>query len=276
MGMTDPRNHEDTYLEVLGPKRYSHVDLEKFTSNFSESNIVGSGGYGVVYKGHLPNGVHVAIKKLETRTTLLRHLWLKSKQWAGNVLLDKNLSPKITDFEMAKLINRDVSHVPLTRTRGTQGYNAPETWMPRSQVTYKCDVYSFGMLLFEVLGKRNNGEEEYWFPGRVWDSFKSGLQKHMLRDIGITKENRRNAELLAMVAFWCAQFKPEDRPAMSDVVLMLEKRIQVVAPPLLFPFWQSSTSSMLPSPEEVSEDDLQGSNDGRYDFLLFYVRANNN
>ncbi|KAF5186131.1 Receptor-like protein kinase [Thalictrum thalictroides] len=165
---------------------------------------------------------------------------------AGNVLLDKNLSPKITDFGLAKLMKRDVSRVPLSRIRGTVGYNAPETWMPSSEVTYKCDVYSFGMMLFEVLGRRRNGEGENWFPQQVWENYKNGQLDKIIKECGITEKDSENAKILSTVALWCAQYTPEIRPSMSDVVLMLQKKIPVGTPPYPFQFRQSLDSSVLP------------------------------
>ncbi|PIA40520.1 hypothetical protein AQUCO_02500317v1 [Aquilegia coerulea] len=172
---------------------------------------------------------------------------------AGNVLLDKRFSPKITDFGLAKLMSREVSRAPLTRTRGTLGYNAPETWMPGSQVTSKCDVYSFGMMLFEILGKRNNGQGANWFPQQVWEKFKFGQLDNIIKECGIMEKDRENAKRLSRVALWCTQYTPEIRPSMSEVVMMLENKIPVGMPPYPFQFFQSSDSSILSSLEVILE-----------------------
>jgi serine/threonine protein kinase len=87
-----------------------------------------------------------------------------------NVLLGAGLEPKVSDFGLARLCDREDTHLTITGARGTPGYAAPELWM-LLPVTHKCDVYSCGMLLFETLGRRRNlelglhaRESQEWYP----------------------------------------------------------------------------------------------------------------
>ncbi|XP_006656184.1 putative receptor protein kinase ZmPK1 [Oryza brachyantha] len=79
-----------------------------------------------------------------------------------NILLGENMEPKIADFGLAKLLNRDGSNKDVSRIRGTRGYLAPE-WLYSLPITAKVDVYSFGVVLLELLkGARVSelGQEE--------------------------------------------------------------------------------------------------------------------
>ncbi|XP_051199966.1 putative receptor protein kinase ZmPK1 [Lolium perenne] len=67
-----------------------------------------------------------------------------------NILLDEKMEPKITDFGLAKLLNRGGSNKSVSRIHGTRGYIAPE-WVSSAQITAKVDVYSFGVVLLELL-----------------------------------------------------------------------------------------------------------------------------
>lgn len=73
-----------------------------------------------------------------------------------NILLDDNLCPKVSDFGLAKLCEKRESILSLLDTRGTIGYIAPELFSRiYGRVSYKSDVYSYGMLVLEMIGARN-------------------------------------------------------------------------------------------------------------------------
>lgn len=155
----------------------------------------------------------------------------------GNVLLDPKLSPKVADFGLAMLCNRDSTHVVMSGCRGTPGYAAPELWTPYP-VTYKCDVYSFGMLLFEIVGRRRNhvaelsGTSQEWLPRWAYERFEKGELNEMLAVVGVTaEEDKVTAERMVKVALWCVQYLPNTRPMMSSVVRMLEGGVKIDEPP---------------------------------------------
>ncbi|KAL4654689.1 hypothetical protein ACB092_01G398600 [Castanea dentata] len=151
-----------------------------------------------------------------------------------NILLDANFLPKVADFGLAKLSNREKTHITMTGGRGTPGYAAPEMWMPYP-ITQKCDVYSFGMLLFEIIGKRKNldgslPESQEWFPMLAWKKFEHGELEELSIVSGIEEKHREAAERMMKVAFWCVQYRPESRPLMSVVVKMLEGAVEIPTP----------------------------------------------
>ncbi|XP_047970529.1 rust resistance kinase Lr10-like [Salvia hispanica] len=143
-----------------------------------------------------------------------------------NILLDDKFVPKISDFGLAKLCAANKEALTLTSVRGTVGYVAPEL-INRSigAVSYKADVYSFGMLLMEMasLNKnlaRNNDESSKYFPNWIYDRLNQGRDI----DIGHVDENgdRYIGRKITIVALWCIQMSPDNRPSMKKVLEMLE------------------------------------------------------
>ncbi|KAL8228633.1 hypothetical protein R6Q59_000564 [Mikania micrantha] len=152
----------------------------------------------------------------------------------GNILLDSNFCAKVADFGLAKLCNRDSTHITMTRVRGTPGYAAPELWL-HLPVTHKCDVYSFGMLLFEIVGRRKNmdsslSDSQQWFPIRVWGKYENTQLKDLMTEYEIEEKDHEVVGRMLKVALCCVQYKPEFRPSMSIVVKMLEGVLEVPEP----------------------------------------------
>ncbi|PHT90941.1 hypothetical protein T459_06054 [Capsicum annuum] len=152
-----------------------------------------------------------------------------------NILLDENFIPKISDFGLAKLYPTDNSIVTLTAARGTIGYVAPEL-ISRSigAISYKADVYSFGMLLMEMLDlKRNVAANEenssQYFPYWIYDKFNKG--KEVVVDEEANDDEKEMARKMSLVALWCIQTNPVQRPSMSKVVEMLEGEVEVLQVP---------------------------------------------
>ncbi|MQL95120.1 hypothetical protein Taro_027784 [Colocasia esculenta] len=145
-----------------------------------------------------------------------------------NILLDDSYHPKVADFGMAKLVARDLSRV-LTTMRGTIGYLAPE-WITGLPITPKADVYSFGMVLFELVSGRRNtmmvgdgGAAASYFPLLAALEINGGgdvlrLLDHRLWGDADVKELTR----ACMAACWCVQEDESCRPTMGEVVRILE------------------------------------------------------
>ncbi|CAN4083699.1 unnamed protein product [Withania somnifera] len=152
-----------------------------------------------------------------------------------NILLDENFIPKISDFGLAKLYPTDNSIVTLTAARGTIGYVAPEL-ISRSigAISYKADVYSFGMLLMEMLDLKRNvvANEEtssQYFPYWIYDKFDKG--KEIVEDEEANDDEKKMVRKLSLVALWCIQTNPAQRLSMSKVVEMLEGEAEVLKVP---------------------------------------------
>ncbi|XP_042407214.1 cold-responsive protein kinase 1-like [Zingiber officinale] len=161
---------------------------------------------------------------------------------ASNILLDKDLTPKIADFGLAKLLPANITHVS-TRVAGTIGYLAPE-YAIRGQVTRKADIYSYGILLLEIVSGRCNTNARLPYqdqnllertPGitngllvlQTWALYESGKLLDII-DTSLTDElDAEEACKFLKVGLLCAQEDMKLRPSMSTVVSMLTGKMDV-------------------------------------------------
>ncbi|XP_056842103.1 probable leucine-rich repeat receptor-like serine/threonine-protein kinase At3g14840 isoform X1 [Raphanus sativus] len=144
---------------------------------------------------------------------------------ATNVLLDKELNPKISDFGLAKLDEDENTHMS-TRVAGTYGYMAPEYAM-RGHLTDKADVYSFGVVALEIVHGRSNTSAQ-----SKAETFYLLDWVHVLREQNKLMEvvdarlgtdyNREEAMTMIQIGILCTSQVPTDRPSMSTVVSLLE------------------------------------------------------
>ncbi|KAL5122850.1 G-type lectin S-receptor-like serine/threonine-protein kinase [Glycine soja] len=154
-----------------------------------------------------------------------------------NILLDENYVAKVSDFGLAKLINpKDHRHRTLTSVRGTRGYLAPE-WLANLPITSKSDVYSYGMVLLEIVSGRRNfdvSEDTNRKKFSIWayEEFEkgniSGILDKRLAEQEVEMEQVRRA---IQASFWCIQEQPSQRPTMSRVLQMLEGVTELERPP---------------------------------------------
>uniref|UniRef100_UPI0005CA9F16 glycerophosphodiester phosphodiesterase protein kinase domain-containing GDPDL2-like n=1 Tax=Fragaria vesca subsp. vesca TaxID=101020 RepID=UPI0005CA9F16 len=148
-----------------------------------------------------------------------------------NILLDENFSPKISDFGLAKICKGNESIVSMLGARGTCGYIAPEVFCRNfGGVSHKSDVYSYGMMLSEMVGGRKNinaeveNTSEIYFPHWIYNRLELdqelGLQRIM------NEEDKVRARKMIIVSLWCIQTDPSKRPSMKQVIEMLEGSVE--------------------------------------------------
>ncbi|URE24273.1 receptor-like protein kinase [Musa troglodytarum] len=277
--------------------------LRTATCNFSDENKLGEGGFGAVYKGLLPDGREIAVKKLlasehglgELKNELVlvaklqhrnlvrllgvcveeekmlvyeyvpngsldklmldpekrerlhwgtRHkiiggitrglLYLHEESQlkiihrdlkASNVLLDSDMNPKITDFGLAKLFGGDETQGTTSRIVGTFGYMAPEYAM-HGHFSAKSDVFSFGVLVLEILtGRKNTGSYDSAnsedLLSYAWERWTAGRAFEILDPVLGIQFPSSDMLRCIKIGLLCVQENPVDRPKMSTVSVML-------------------------------------------------------
>ncbi|GAB4825046.1 hypothetical protein Ancab_039356 [Ancistrocladus abbreviatus] len=167
-----------------------------------------------------------------------------------NILLDADFCAKVADFGLAKLVGRDFSRV-LTTMRGTRGYLAPE-WISGVAITAKADVYSYGMMLFELVSGRRNTEQSddgkvKFFPTWAANILTEGEDVINLVDHRLNgNADREEVMKMCKVACWCIQDDENQRPTMGQAVQILEGVMDVTLPPIPW-----SLRVLVDSPEHI-------------------------
>ncbi|GMH17420.1 hypothetical protein Nepgr_019261 [Nepenthes gracilis] len=327
---SSPSSGEIEAFSIPGlPVRFHYEELKAATDNFETQ--IGSGGFGIVYRGTLSDGSIVAVKKITNlsvhgkrefyteiavignihhvnlvrlkgfcahgserllvfeymnRGSLDRTLFGSGPvlEWQErfdialgtarglsylhcgcelkiihcdvkpeNILLQDHFQPKISDFGLSKLLSPEQSS-HFTTMRGTRGYLAPE-WLTSSAISEKTDVYSFGMVLLEIVSGRKNcsfqtrsrsrddensnannassfssGPERIYFPMFALEMHERG--RHLeLADARLEgRVTAEEVEKLVRIALCCVHEEPLLRPSMMTVVGMLEGRIPLGQP----------------------------------------------
>ncbi|XP_047053558.1 LEAF RUST 10 DISEASE-RESISTANCE LOCUS RECEPTOR-LIKE PROTEIN KINASE-like 2.4 [Lolium rigidum] len=152
-----------------------------------------------------------------------------------NILLDKDFTPKIADFGLAKLCHANESKLSMTGPRGTIGFIAPEVhYRNFGVVSTKSDVYSYGMMLLEMVGGRKNvnsmakSSSEQYFPDWIYDHFAAddGLQA-----CDVTREIEEMAKKMTFIGLWCIQILPIYRPTIAKVLEMFDRSLDEMEMP---------------------------------------------
>ncbi|KAF4363811.1 hypothetical protein F8388_000476 [Cannabis sativa] len=233
---------DENLLESI--RHFSYNEIKSATNNFHVSNKLGRGGFGTVYKGTLRDGVVVAVKALSAQ----------SKQGVHEFLTEIKTISNVRHFHLVELIgccvdggNRILVYEyvennslerALLSSRGTnikldwskRGYLAPE-YALGGQLTLKADVYSFGVLILEIVSGRNNsnnwgGSQPKLLVEWAWQLHEEGKLLEIV-DSELTDFSEEEVTRYMKVAFFCTQATANRRPLMSQVVDMLSRNIRI-------------------------------------------------
>ncbi|KAI3701562.1 hypothetical protein L6452_26741 [Arctium lappa] len=237
----------------------SFADIREATNNFSEENKLGEGGYGPVYKGRLSNGQEIAVKRLShdskqgleefknevTIATRLQHVNLvkllgfcterEEKMLIYEYMPNKSLDFYLFDFGIARSFQNNEIEASTDRIVGTYGCVPPE-YIKEGVYSRKYDVYSFGVLLLQVL----SGKKNYYVYGPhqnlslleyAYVLWKEGRGMEFIDPSLDDAFSRYKLTRCMQVALLCVEEKWEQRPSVLEVSAMLRNEYASVPMP---------------------------------------------
>ncbi|KAL4199627.1 hypothetical protein AMTRI_Chr03g52140 [Amborella trichopoda] len=230
------RTHHKNLVQLFGfcDEGSHRLLVYEFMSNGSLAKLLFNEEKRPNWEGRVKMALDIARGLLylhEECVTQIIHCDIKPQ----NILLDEFQTAKISNFELAELLEPDQTSTS-TGARGTRGYVAPE-WFRNVPVTAKVDVYSYGAMLLEIICCRNGlmvdgPEDELILSDWVYKCFQDGcLEKLIAPNELQVGEEKKSLERMIMVGVWCIQEEPALRPSMKTVVLMLEGTVEVEVPP---------------------------------------------
>ncbi|GMI71248.1 cold-responsive protein kinase 1 [Hibiscus trionum] len=149
---------------------------------------------------------------------------------SSNILLDQNLIPKVSDFGLSRILRDDVSHIS-THVAGTLGYLAPE-YAFSGRLTRKTDVYSFGVLLLEIISGKTVVDfdlehGEHYLVQKAWELYRDNRILKLVDPIVGMNYPEEEAVRFIKVGLLCVQEKARLRPEMSLALKMLSNDVDM-------------------------------------------------
>ncbi|KAM7474431.1 hypothetical protein LguiB_021674 [Lonicera macranthoides] len=259
----DPTKNSGGVPQLKGARSFSFEELNNYTNNFSETNNIGSGGYGMVYRGNLPNGQLIAIKRavqgstqgdleFKTEIELLSRVHHKNVVSLvgfcfahGEQMLIYEYIPNGTlkDSLLVDVSRLQTGCFSYSFEESKTGYMDPEYYMTQ-QLTEKSDVYSFGVLLLELITARPPIHQGKYIVKEVRQSMDRTKDLYNLQ--GVLDPNigqftdLRGLEKFIDTSMRCVEEAGADRPSMNEVVKEIENAMEMAG---LNPNLESASTS---------------------------------